>query len=103
MDVDIVIFVFIVCICFWQGAKAYNAEEQNKVFSKYPIRVSDVKQYNHQCGMLIMGFGVVAGGTFLMMMVFGGWVNLVLMAAIFLEAFVTIRIYKVIEKKFRIK
>lgn len=100
---DIVIFAFIVCICFGQGAKVYNSEEQNKIFSRYPIRVKDVKQYNHQCGMLIMGFGFVAAATFLVMMLFEGWISLLLMGVIIVEAFVTMRLYKLIEKKHRIK
>ncbi len=101
---DAVILVFILGMCVYEGTRVYNCEERNKVFCKYPIQVTDVQKYNHQCGILIYVFGVVADFTLLGSIVTSGWVSLLFVAAIVLEAVIVVQIYrKGIEKKLMVK
>ena len=97
---DVVIFLVVGFLCFSQGIKTYQMEEQNKVFSKYPIRVTDVKKYNQFCGKLMIGFGVVAEITLIAMTIFDGWISMAIGILIIVEAFVLMKIYRNGEKKF---
>ena len=97
---DIIIFLVVGFLCFSQGIKTYQMEEQNKVFTKYPIRVTDVKKYNQFCGKLMIGFGVMAEITLIAMTSFGGWVSVVLALFMIVEAFILMKIYRNGEKKF---
>ena len=75
-------------------------EEQSKVFTRYPIRVTDVKKYNQFCGKLMIGFGVAAELTLFAMSSSNGWVSVSFTLLIFVEAFILMRIYRKGEKKF---
>ena len=70
-----ILFIFVGALCLLQGTKTFWAEERNTVFNKRPIQVTDVKKYNHFCGGLIIGFGVVAEITLYFMMATTGWVS----------------------------
>lgn len=98
---DLLIVVFIGGICYSQGMKAYNSEETTKVFVKYPLKVDDVKAYNHFCGQLIWGFGVVAVLAMLMMTLLGGWFSLIGIVIMIVAVFVLPTLYRKGEKKFR--
>lgn len=97
---EIIIFLFVGFLCFSQGIKVYQMEELNKVFTKYPIRVTDVKKYNQFCGKLMIGFGVAAELTLFAMSSSRGWVSLSFTALIIVEAIVIVKIYRKGEKKF---
>ena len=97
---DVIIFLVVGFLCFSQGIKTYQMEEQNKVFSKYPIRVTDVKKYNQFCGKLMIGFGVVAELTLIAMTSFDGWISTVFALSIIVEAVILMKIYRNGEKKF---
>jgi len=99
-SMNIIIFTVVAIMCFSVGIKEYNSTEQSKIFSKYPIRVTDVKAYNQFCGKLIMGFGVVALITLAAMDVFGGIIGLIMMVLLIVEAIVVMKIYRKGEQKF---
>ena len=92
--------LFVGIMCTWTGAKTFWAEEQNKIFTKWPIRVTDVKKYNQFCGALIIGFTVVAEIIFILSSVFDGWIGTVIMLLIIPAAIVLMRIYRKGEQKF---
>ena len=83
-----------------QGIKVINMEERNKIFTKYPIVVNDVKKYNRFCGLLIIGFGVAAEITMYFMVTTQGWVSLICTLMIIVEAVILLKIYSAGEKKF---
>ena len=95
-----VLFIFVGALCLLQGTKTFWAEERNTVFNKRPIQVTDVKKYNHFCGGLIIGFGVVAEITLYFMMATTGWVSTVLTLALIGECFLVSLIYGKMEIKF---
>lgn len=94
-----VLFVFIGCMCIYEGAKILACEERNKVFNKFPIQVEDVKKYNRFCAGLVIGFGVAAEFTMYFAYLLGGIVSF--LSAIFLvvEAYIVMKIYQKGEKK----
>ena len=96
---DIILFVFIGMMCLMLGMRVFNAEEQNKVFNKRKLPLKDVKKYNHLCGALIIGFGVVAEITIYFMVLSEGIVSGLFTLAIVVEAVLTMVIYSRIEKK----
>lgn len=46
-QMDTVLLVFVGAMCVMLGMRVYHSEEQNRIFTKYPIKVTDVKKYNH--------------------------------------------------------
>ena len=90
-------------LCIGIGIWVYGSEKQNKIFSKYPIVVRDVREYNRFCGKLLIVFGIVAELTMLAMVFTRGIVSLVFVVILLAEAIVATRIYVKNEKKFRIK
>ena len=97
---DVIIFCVVGFLCFTQGVKTYQMEEQNKIFTKYPIRVTDVKKYNQFCGKLMIGFGVIAEITLIAMATTEGWISIVLALSIIVDAVILMKIYRNGEKKF---
>ncbi len=97
---EIILFLVVGYMCFSKGVKTYQMEEQNKVFSRYPLRVTDVKKYNQFCGKLMIGYGVAAVITMFAMTFFEGWINVVLVLSIIVEAYILMIIYRKGEKKF---
>lgn len=100
---DTMIMVFVGVMCLMLGMRVYNAEEQNKIFTKYPIKVKDVKKYNHACGALIIVFGVVAEITLFLMVCSEGIMSTVYTAGIIVEAILVMVVYRQIEKKCMVK
>lgn len=98
---DVILFVFIGTMCLMLGVRVFCSEEQNKIFTKFPIQVTDVKKYNQACGVLIIGFGVVAEITLFFMVTTEGLMSTLCTLAIIVEALFTMVIYRQIEKKFR--
>lgn len=97
---DFIMFLIIGGVCFTQGYNAYNCEEQTKVFTKIKLPLKDVKEYNHFCGKLIYGYGIVALFLFFMMMVTTGWVDLIWIVLFLAEAYAMVKIYSKNELKF---
>lgn len=97
---DIILFLVIGIICFYQGHNAYTCEKQNHIFNKRNLPLKDVKEYNHFCGKLIYVFGVVAMFTFAGIAITDGWVSFIFMALILVEGYVMLRIYSKNEMKF---
>lgn len=94
-----ILLVFVAILCLYVGMKIISSEERNKVFNKLPIEVKDVKKYNVACGILVIGFGVVAEVTIFFMISTTGWVSTVLTLLLIVEAFFVVLIYNRIEKK----
>lgn len=97
---EIILFFIIGFSCLTKGVKTYQMEEQNKVFSKYPLRVTDVKKYNQFCGKVMIGFGMVAIITLSLMTLFEDWMKIVPLFMIIAEACIVMKIYRNGEKKF---
>ena len=96
---DTMLFVFVGALCLMLGVRVFCAEEQNKIFTKYTVKVVDVKKYNHACGLLIIGFGVVAEITIYFMVYNEGLISTLCTLAIIVEAILATAIYRQIEKK----
>lgn len=96
---DTILFVFIGMMCLMLGMRVFCAEEQNKVFNKRKLPLTDVKKYNHLCGALIIGFGVVAEITIYFMITSEGIASGLFTLAIIVEAVITMVIYSQIEKR----
>ena len=96
---ETVVLVFVGVMCLMLGVRVYGAEEQNKIFTKYPVKVTDVKKYNKACGVLIIGFGVVAEITLFFMVCSEGIMSTVFTLAIILEAVLVMFLYRQIEKR----
>jgi len=97
---DIILFVVVGGICFYQGYTAYTSEKQNHIFTKLNLPLKDVKEYNHFCGKLIYGFGIVAMITFAVIASTDGLISILCMLLLLLEAYVLLRIYSKNEIKF---
>ena len=97
---DIILFVVVGGICFYQGYNAYTCEKQNHVFNKRNLPLKDVTEYNHFCGKLIYGFGVIAMITFALMSITSGWVSIIIGVLLLVECYVLLRIYTKNEIKF---
>lgn len=98
---ETIVFVFVGVMCLLLGVKTFSDEQQNKVFVRYPVPVKDVKKYNHFCGVLIIGFGIVAELTMYCMIVTDGWMSNLCTLGIIAEAILTVVIYRIGEKKMR--
>lgn len=96
---DTMIMVFVGVMCLMLGIRVFSAEEQNKIFVKYPIKVNDVKKYNQACGALIIGFGIVAELTMFLMVSFEGIASTICTLAVIVEALLVMVIYRQIEKR----
>lgn len=99
---DTMLFVFIGMMCLMMGVRVYCAEERNKVFNKRPLPIEkpeDIKKYNHFCGILIFGFGIVAEITAYFMVTTTGLVSTLCTLGIIAEAFISVTIYAKYEKK----
>lgn len=99
---DTILFVFIGMMCLMMGVRVYCAEERTKVFNKRHLPIEDkedIKKYNHFCGGLILGFGVVAEITAYFMVVTTGLVSTLCTLGIIVEAFVTVTIYSKYEQR----
>lgn len=81
------------------GGKILSSEEQNKVFTKYPIQVEDVKKYNRFCAILVIVFGVVAEITVFFSLITTGLLSVFLTLLLIVEAYVIMKIYAKGEKK----
>ena len=90
---DLILLIFIMGVCFTQGFNAYTCEKQNKVFTKRNLPLKDVKAYNHFCGKLLYGFGIVLSLTMLLMIVSSGWIKIVPGALMILESMVLVKYY----------
>ena len=100
---NFILFAVVAIGCFYIGVREYNATEQSRIFTKYPIRVNDVKAYNQFCGKLIMGFGIAAMFTLMIADVFDGFISLIMVALLIVEGVALMKIYRKGEKKYRIK
>ncbi len=100
---DTMIMVFVGVMCLMLGMRVFAAEEQNKIFVKYPLKVKDVKKYNQACGALIIGFGIVAELTLMLMVSTEGIVSTICTFAVIVEALLVMVIYRQIEKSMMIK
>lgn len=96
---DLILFVFVGMMCILLGIKVFNAETPNKVFSKYPLRLTDVKKYNQLCGVIIIGFGIVAEITIYFMITTEGLISTLCTVGIIVEAVAAVALYRVVEKK----
>lgn len=100
---ETILFAFVGLLCLMLGVRVFCAEEQNKIFNKRPIKVTDVKKYNHVCGVLIIGYGVAAEITLYFLFGSKGWVSTVLTLAIVAESIILVAIYNMVERKFIVK
>ena len=100
---DLIVFIFIGVICFSVAGRILSSEERNKVFTKYPIEVEDVKKYNKACGYLVRGFGVAAEATLYLGSLVQGWYSILFTLALIVEAVIVMKIYGKIEAKMRKK
>ena len=98
---DLILFIFIGALCFSVAGKILSSEERNKVFTKYPIEVVDVKKYNKACGYLVIGFGVAAELTLFLGSLIQGWYSIFFTLALVVEAVIVMKIYNKIEAKMR--
>lgn len=94
------VFVFVGCLCLFLGLRVYNAEERCTVFNKRHITVKDVQKYNHFCGSLILGFGLVAECTLYFTFGTSGIASTLVTLFIIVEAIVLMVIYNKMEPKF---
>lgn len=99
----LILLVIIGVMCIGQGVRAYSSEEQNRIFTRYPIKVKDVKEYNKFCGALMIGFGIAAEITLFIMLNTTGILSTLLTLAVIAEAFIVLFIYRKKEPKYRIK
>lgn len=95
-----ILMAFVGLLCLFLGIRVFCAEERTKVFNKRSIQVTDVKKYNHVCGVMIIGFGVVAEITIYFMVYSEGWISTLLTLGIIVEAFLLTALYSVVERKF---
>ncbi len=97
-----ILVVLVALLCVYYGVKILISEERTTVFNKRPIEVKDVKEYNKACAWLIIGFGVAADLSLLLMSWFDDniWVKLVLFVSLLVEAYLMTFVYSKIEKKF---
>lgn len=100
---ETILFVFVGMLCVMLGVRVYSSEEQNKIFTKYPVEVTDVKKYNHLCGILIFGFGIIAEITMFFMIYSEGLVSTLCTVGIIVEALIVMVIYRKIEARLRKK
>ena len=98
---DLILFIFIGALCFSVAGKILSSEERNKVFTKYPIEVVDVKKYNKACGYLVIGFGVAAELTLFLGSLIQGWYSIFFTLALVVESVIVMKIYNKIEAKMR--
>ena len=94
-----ILLVFVAVLCLYVGMRVLSSTERNKVFNKRPIEVIDVKKYNTACGILVIGFGVVAEVTLFFMINTTGWVSSLLTLLLIPEAYLVVVIYNKIERK----
>ena len=95
-----ILLVFVGVLCLYVGVRILGSEERNRVFNKRPIEVTDVKGYNRSCGILVLGFGVVAEITLYFMTSITTWVSSVLTLLLIAEAFGVVALYNRIERKY---
>lgn len=96
---DLVVFVFVGGMCAYVGAKILSSEERNKVFTRIPIEVVDVKKYNKFCGILVLAFGAVAELTLFCSYITSGVLSIVFTLLLIVEAYVVMKIYSKGEAK----
>lgn len=97
------LFVFIGVYCLWTFVKVYNAEEQNKIFTKFRFPVTDVRAYNKACAKLILGYGIVVEILILGLTLSTGIWSAICLLGIFVVSFIVVKIYQKIEKKYIVK
>ncbi len=90
---ELIFIIFVGGYCFNLGHKTYNEEKQNKVFCKRNLPLKDVKEYNHFCGKLIMGFAFAALFTMALMIAFQGWMSIVSCVLLIVESIAVVKIY----------
>lgn len=100
MNLDGIIIVFVGIMCFYVAIKTFSSPERSKVFNKRPIDVVDVKKYNRFCGGLILGFGIVADITIVLMTLTTGIVSALCTAGVIVEAILVVYIYNKFELRF---
>lgn len=96
---DVILLVFIGTMCLMLGVRVFCAEEQNKIFNKRNLPLKNVKAYNHFCGGLIIGFGVIAEITMYFMVFTNGIASGLFTLAIIVEAILTMVVYQQVEKR----
>lgn len=96
---DFMIMVLVGVMCMYTGVKILSSEEQNKVFNKYHLEVTDVKKYNQYCGWLAIGFGIAASLTLYIGSLIKGWIGSLFSLALIGEAAVVLLLYRKIEAK----
>ncbi len=97
---DGILFIFVGIMCLYVAVKTFSSPERNKVFNKRPIDVVDVKKYNQFCGVLILGFGLVAELTIVAMTLTTGIVSTLCTVGIIVEAILVGYIYQKFELRF---
>lgn len=97
---DGILFIFVGIMCLYVAVKTFSSPERNKVFNKRPIDVVDVKKYNQFCGVLILGFGLVAELTIVAMTLTTGIVSTLCTVGIIVEAILVVYIYQKLELRF---
>jgi len=97
------LFVLVGVYCLWTFVKVFNAEEQNKVFTKYKFPVTDVHAYNKACAWLILGYGIAAEALILGMILHTGIWTFLFLLGILVVSFIVVKIYQKIEKKYIVK
>ncbi len=97
---DGILFIFVGIMCLYVAVKTFSSPERNKVFNKRPIDVVDVKKYNQFCGVLILGFGLVAELTIVAMTLTTGIVSTLCTVGIIVEAILVVYIYQKFELRF---
>lgn len=96
---DFAIIVLVGVLCMYTGTKILSSEEQNKVFNRHHLEVTDVKKYNQYCGWLAIGFGVVASLTLYIGSLMNSWIGSLFTLALIGEAAVVLFLYGKIEAK----
>ncbi len=98
---DTLLFWGVGVACFWMGLKTYYDETKPcKVFSKYPIGVTDVKGYNRFCAKLIVGFGIAAMLTMIITSMIPGIIGSIAILIMIPEGLLLMKIYRDGEKKY---
>ena len=100
MSFDGIIIVFVGAMCLYVAVKTFSSPDRNKIFNKRPIDVVDVKKYNQFCGGLILGFGVVAEITIVLMTMTTGIVSVLCTVGVIVEAMLVVYIYNKFELRF---
>lgn len=96
---DMVLLIFVAGLCMYVAGKILSSEERNKIFTKYPIQVEDVKKYNRFCAVLVIGFGIAAEVTLALSYLIEGWLSILFNLLLIAEAVIVMKIYNKGERR----